>query len=83
MSGGKDNFVKIWSYPNLEILREMAEDYAVNSVCLNPKTQYLYVGMVGNEQEGKISIWRIDINTEKVQEIYDNSYGCNRVLFDG
>lgn len=38
---------------------------------------------MGNEQEGKISIWRIDSNTEKVQEIYDNSYGCNRVLFDG
>ncbi|CAD8141716.1 unnamed protein product [Paramecium pentaurelia] len=83
ISGSKDNCIKIWQYPKLQELRNLEEDYPVHSISFDPESQYLFVGLMGFEQEGKISVWKLDTQPQKVQEISMNPYGCNKVISDG
>ncbi|CAK88181.1 unnamed protein product (macronuclear) [Paramecium tetraurelia] len=83
ISGSKDNCIKIWQYPKLQELRNLEEDYPVHSISFDPDSQYLFAGLMGFEQEGKISVWKLDTQPQKVQEISMNPYGCNKVISDG
>ncbi|CAD8044665.1 unnamed protein product [Paramecium primaurelia] len=83
ISGSKDNSIKIWSYPKIQEIRALQDDYSIHSLFFDPNSQYLFVGLMGFEQEGKISIWQLDNQPKKIQEIISNPYGCNKVLYDG
>ncbi|CAD8139133.1 unnamed protein product [Paramecium octaurelia] len=83
ISGSKDNFIKIWSYPKIQEIRSLEDDYSIQSLFFDPTSSYLYAGLMGFEQEGKISIWKLDDQPKKQQEIISNPYGCNKVLYDG
>ncbi|CAD8043148.1 unnamed protein product [Paramecium primaurelia] len=83
ISGSKDNCIKIWSYPKIQEIRNLEDDYSIQSLFFDPISQYLFVGLMGFEQEGKISIWKLDNQPKKQQEIILNPYGCNKVLYDG
>ncbi|CAD8144586.1 unnamed protein product [Paramecium octaurelia] len=83
ISGSKDNHIKIWQYPKLQELRNLEEDYPVHSISFDTESQYLFAGLMGFEQEGKITVWKLDTQPQKVQEITMNPYGCNKVLSDG
>ncbi|CAK75125.1 unnamed protein product (macronuclear) [Paramecium tetraurelia] len=83
LSGSKDHFVKIWSYPQIQEIRTFEDDYSIHSLFFDQSSQYLFLGQMGFEQEGKISIWKLDDQPKKKQEIISNPYGCNKVLYDG
>ncbi|CAD8053399.1 unnamed protein product [Paramecium sonneborni] len=83
LSGSKDHFIKIWSYPKIQEIRTLEDDYSIHSLFFDRSSQYLFAGLMGFEQEGKISIWKLDNQPKKMQEIISNPYGCNKVLFDG
>ncbi|CAD8059450.1 unnamed protein product [Paramecium sonneborni] len=83
ISGSKDSCIKIWQYPKLQELRSLDEDYPVHSISFDPDSQQLFAGLMGFEQEGKITVWKLDTQPQKVQEISMNPYGCNKVLSEG
>ena len=65
-SGGRDQAIRVWSYPQIELIQEVVDDYPVITLCWNAANFHLYAGMIGSEQEGKISIWKVDTKLEKV-----------------
>ncbi|KAM3143716.1 hypothetical protein pb186bvf_004212 [Paramecium bursaria] len=79
-SGSRDCQVKLWDYPTLKLMTTIQEDYPIGSICVDLQTQTMALGLCGAQGEGKISLWHIG-NDEKVQEIVDNPYGCNKLCF--